>query len=170
MAPASLSQDAGQRRNEQSCRQFVQQFYTWYVSPNVKDGKPKPAGRSWDEVLRLRPQSLSPELLGLLKDDLAASKANPDEIVGLDWDPFLASQDTGSKFEVESAAVTNGHCTAQVNGIDHGRKRETVMPELVQAGGAWVFVNFHYKSQPPPDENLISTLKFLRHERKKAAK
>jgi hypothetical protein len=148
----------------------VQQFYAWYTGRTIEQDKAGSTGRSWDEVLRLRPQSLSPELLGLLKDDLAASKANPDEIVGLDWDPFLASPDPSSKFEVESAAVTNGHCSAQVNGIDHGRKRETVMPELAQAGGAWVFVNFHYKGQPPPDENLISTLKLLRDERKKVTK
>jgi hypothetical protein len=168
IAPSLQAQDAKQRQTEQSCQNFVQQFYTWYLGHNAHNEESRSAGPSWDDVLRLRPQALSPDLLALLKDDLAASRANSDEIVGLDWDPVLATQDPSPKFEVESVSLKDGHCYAVVNGIERGKKHETVVPELAQAGRKWAFVNFHYKDQPPQDENLISTLKLLRDERKKA--
>jgi hypothetical protein len=165
-----LAQDEKQHQTEQSCLSFVQQFYTWYFGRSMRNEKSRSTGPSWDEVLLLRPQVLSPELRELLKADLAASRANSEDIVGLDWDPFLATQDPSSKFEVQSASLKNGHCYAVVNGIEHGKKHETVVPELAEAGAMWTFVNFHYKDQPPQDENLIGTLKLLRDERKKAKK
>ncbi|MGO9434537.1 MAG: hypothetical protein ACLP00_09590 [Terracidiphilus sp.] len=146
----------------------MQQFYTWYLGRTAVNDKSRSAGPSWDDVPRLRPQVLSPELLGLLKDDLAASRSNSEEIVGLDWDPFLATQDPSPKFEVENVSLKAGHCFAVVNGIEHGKRQESVSPELVQSGETWIFVNFHYKGQSPQDENLIGTLKHLRDERKKA--
>jgi hypothetical protein len=159
-----------QARNEQSCRQFVGDFYNWYLAPDPSNGRPKAGDRAWSDVLRLRPDALSPELLSLLKDDLAASQASRDEIVGLDWDPFLASQDPSSTFSVESVSVRDDHCDAWVNGIEGGKKQESVGPELIRNGQSWVFVNFHYKGQSPEDENLVSTLKVLRDERKKTTK
>jgi hypothetical protein len=171
--PANASQAEAaipQPVKEQSCQDFVQGFYTWYVARDSANGKLRTAAPAWDDVVRLRPEALSPELLGLLKDDLAASEASPDEIVGLDWDPFLASQDPSSKFEVDSVSILGDRCNAWVEGIEKGRKRESVGPELIRSGETWAFVNFHYKGQPPPDENLISTLKVLRDERKKTIK
>jgi hypothetical protein len=159
--------EGAQARNEQSCQQFVQDFYNWYVAGGPSGGKLRTGARAWDDVLRLRPEALSPDLLGLLKDDLAASQASPDEIVGLDWDPFLASQDPSSKFSVESLSVQTDHCNAWVEGIENGKKRESIGPELIRKGESWVFINFHYKGQSPQDENLVSALKMLRDERKK---
>jgi hypothetical protein len=166
--PALLAQHVKQSKTEQSCRNFVQQFYTWYLGRNALIDKSRSAGPSWDDVLKLRPEVLSPGLLSLLKDDLAASRANSEEVVGLDWDPFLATQDPSAKFEVDSVSMKNSHCYAVVNGIEHGKKQETVVPELTAASDTWVFVNFHYNDQPPQDENLIATLKQLRDQRKKS--
>jgi hypothetical protein len=46
------------------------------------------------------------------------------------------------------------------------------MPELVEAGGEWVFVNFHYRfnfhdGKPPVDDDLIQMLRRLAEDRKK---
>lgn len=171
MIPSAHAQDA--QKQEQSCKDFVQGFYNWYLGRSAVNAKSQTAGPAWDDVVRLRPQAFTPELLTLLKADLAASEANHDDIVGLDWDPFLATQDPSTNFVVASAVVNNGRCNAVVNGIAHGKKRETVMPELSPSGAAWVFVNFHYKidkTQSPADENLIATLKLLADERKKPVK
>jgi len=169
--PSAIAQDT--QKQEQSCKDFVQGFYNWYLGRSAVNEKSQTAGPAWDDVAHLRPQALSPELLTLLKADLAASEANHDDIVGLDWDPFLATQDPSTNFFVASAVVNNGRCNAVVNGIAHGKKRETVMPELSSVGATWVFVNFHYKidkTQSPADENLIATLKLLADERKKPIK
>lgn len=136
--PSAVAQDAGQQKQEQSCKDFVQGFYNWYLGQSAVNAKSQTAGPAWDDVVRLRPQALTPELLTLLKADLAASEANHDDIVGLDWDPFLATQDPSTNFMVASAVVNNGRCNAVVNGIAHGKKRETVMPELSPTGATWV--------------------------------
>jgi hypothetical protein len=169
-APTLPAQAAKQVAEEQSCVLFVQQFYDWYLIRTGPNGKPRPANRSLDDVLRLKPKLLSAELLALLKDDLAASKASSDDIVGLDWDPFLASQDAVSRFHVDAATILNGRCSARVSGVEGGKKREKVVPELASTSGNWIFVNFHYPGQNGADENLIDTLKLLRDERKKAVR
>jgi hypothetical protein len=167
--PALLAQNADQAKNEQSCRGFVQQFYNWYVSREILDEKMRADHPVSDDVLLLRPQVLDPILLQLLKEDSAAQARAVGEIDGLDFDPFLNSQDPSSKFVVESVALTGGHCLAAVNGIEQGKKRERVVAELVPTGKTWVFVNFHYgKSNYLEDENLIRSLNMLREERKKA--
>jgi hypothetical protein len=169
--PATSAQVADRLKKQRSCRDFVQQFYDWHISREVLDEK-FPAGRTTsDDVLRLRPHVLSPLLLRLLKEDSAA-QAKADEIVGLDFDPFFASQDPSSKFEVERVTMKDGHCHAVVNGIERGEKRERVMPELVETGEKWVFVNFHYDfnsevGKPPVDEDLIDLLKRLSKDRTK---
>jgi Protein of unknown function (DUF3828) len=165
------AQDANQRRNEQSCRDFVQQFYNWYLSRVELHLKSRLAGPPSKDVLRFRPQVLSTELAQALKVDIEAQAKVKDDLVGLDFDPFLNSQDTSSKYEVASVRIRNGQCNAVVNGIEGGKKQEQVMPELTASGAAWVFVNFHYgKSEFSQDENLVRTLKLLSDERRKARK
>ncbi len=157
--------------DEPSCREFVQQFYDWYVSRAELHLKSRLAGPPSNDVLQFRPQSLSAELAQALKEDIEAQAKVKDDLVGLDFDPFLNSQDVISKFEVAGVRVKDGRCNAVVNGIEGGKKQELVMPELTASGGTWVFVNFHYgKSEFSQDENLLSTLKLLSDERKKASK
>jgi hypothetical protein len=166
-----VEHESALQMDEPSCRDFVQQFYDWYVSRVELHLRSRLAGPPSNDVLRFRPQALSAELLQLLKDDIAAQAKVKDELVGLDFDPFLNSQDVISKFEVASVRVKDGRCNAVVNGIEGGKKQELVMPELTASGGTWVFINFHYgKSEFSQDENLLSTLKQLRDERKKTWK
>lgn len=158
-----------QSKEELSCQAFVQEFYDWYISRDVQYEKSRKVRTTSDYVLQFRPDVLSPELRRLLKDDSEAqSKAN--EIVGLDFDPFFNSQDPSPKFEVESVSVMNDRCDAVVNGIREGEKQERIMPELVATGHTWVFLNFHYESKSPQDENLVSLLKMLRVERSRPGK
>jgi hypothetical protein len=93
----------------------------------------------------------------------------------LDFDPFFNSQDPSSRFEVERVTMKDVHCHAVVNGIEQGEKRDRVVPELVEARGKWVFVNFHYRfnfgdGKPPEDDDLVSMLKPLSEDRRKLAR
>jgi hypothetical protein len=165
------AQDAEQRRSEQSCRNFVQEFYNWYVAQEIAHEKSRTAGPPSNEVLRFRPQVLSPELAQALQEETTAQARATDARSVLDFDPFLNSQDPSPKFVVASVALKDGRCRAVVNGIAQGKKQERVMPELILAGESWVFVNFHYgRSQVSPDENLVTTLKQLRDRRNKQRK
>jgi Protein of unknown function (DUF3828) len=123
-----------------SCHRFVQGFYDWYAPVAAA------ATERMTVSLRQRQGSFDPTLWQMLvADEEAQSQAN--EIVGLDFDPILNSQDPSSKFTVNSASVKSSRCNATVVGINDGIEEEHVMPELILSNGRWVLVNFHYQSE-----------------------
>lgn len=125
--------------DDRSCRKFVQDFYDWYVPIATAD-----KDRTTVALLP-RKSAFDPGLWQMLvADDEAQSHSN--EIVGLDFDPVLNSQDPSSKFIVESVSARDSHCSATVVGIEHGVRDEHVIPELVFSNGSWIFVNFRYES------------------------
>ena len=162
-APAK-SADAAQ----ESCRAFVQDFYDWYVkaesSPNNKIGS--------FSLAQARPHAISAGLQKLLDADYRASESDPDEIVGLDFDPFLNTQDPSTKFTVQDATIKDGRCIAEVRGMQNGVPMESVNPELDQAAGTWEFINFHYPAAGPKesDHDLLSILRQLSADRSKIHK
>ena len=157
-----------QQRNslEQSCRDFVQEFYDWCVNRDMLNEKSHKYRMTSDEVLRLRPQAFGVKLRRMLREDSAA-QARAKELVGLDFDPFFNSQDPSSTFKVQAVTVRNGHCNAIVNGVEQGAVREHVEPELILQNGKWIFINFHYGSESSKDDNLLDTLKVLGEDRRK---
>jgi hypothetical protein len=73
-----------------SVRRFVQQFYDWYV-PLVVPHRPD---QNVDSTVQLRDAFLDTALVRELDEDLAAKKkAPPGELEGINFDPFLNSQD-----------------------------------------------------------------------------
>jgi hypothetical protein len=120
-----------QSKEEQSCQEFVQKFYDWYVSrelefecKHLKDTHHEDIDslnscrRASEfhsvEVMRLE-QALSPKLKRLLDDDYAA-QAKADEIVGMDGDPFLnGNAGVIYNYVVDSVQVKDGKCNATVN-------------------------------------------------------
>ena len=160
-ASALCAQAPAEQDTRKSCHAFVQNFYDWYLPRALKGGYE-------DGVFRRKSALFSPELLRALKEDFEAQAKVKDEIVGLDGDPFLNSQDFSEHFVVENVSVKENTCMAEVRGLQSGKKAEYVRPELVRNRGRWIFVNFHYaKSEKPPDENLLGLLKSLRMERQK---
>lgn len=132
---------ASQKPTYPSCRTFAQNFYDWYVPIALKDRK-EPASNI---AIRTKPDLFTPELLQLLKrDSLAQSRST--EIVGLDFDPFLNSQDPSERFQVENVKWVGTTCLVTVRGYSSGEKQETVTPEIKIANGHWVFVDFHYQN------------------------
>jgi hypothetical protein len=167
---------------EKSCRVFVQKFYDWQVAQNIglfcsnslkgtaatqesidqQDAECKVAS-TYRNAERLRDdQVLGPKLRHYLK--LEGDQQAKDEDPGLDFDPFLNSQDPSPKFVVDSVRVYGDRCDAVVHGYDLGQKREEVMPEVSKASGRWIIVNFHYRfdlddGKGPFDDDLIHMLR-----------
>jgi Protein of unknown function (DUF3828) len=162
--PSSQSED---------CGHFVQQFYNWYMATETALMKRNGLGSALEVTLREKRSSLSPELVKGLKEDLAASKKSPAEIVGLDFDPFLNAQDIAERYLVGNVTPKGDHYWVEVFGVWNGQKSSNpdVVPELAFDNGHWIFTNFHYgKTDIPANENLISILEVLKKDRQKAAK
>jgi hypothetical protein len=145
---------------EESCRKFVQEFYDWYLP--IVQGQASNKGPAWDMALKYGGDAFSPELSARIREDSdAQSKA--DEIVGLDFDPFLNSQDPSEQFFVQNVARKGDTCSAEVYGIEAGQRQEKVLPEVRFKDGRWVFVDFHYEK----DSSVLEILKQLREDRQK---
>jgi len=151
----------------ESCRKFVQEFYDWYVS--IESRKPPPHQPSAQEiVLGRRAEFLSPVLLAALKEDEAASAKNPDDIVGLDFDPYLNAQDIAGAYTAGQPVLQGNTYRVpiyQVRGKIQASK-PLLFAELSLSGVHWQFVNFHYDVDGKPYD-LLSMLKSLREEREK---
>jgi hypothetical protein len=152
---------------EESCRKFVQSFYDWYLSTASRKNLDSP---SMDTAIDRKPQFFSAELLRRLKEDSEAQAKTPGEIVGLDFDPFLNSQDSSPRFSAGRVLHKGASYWVDVHGLEArtGKHQEHVIPELIQQNGTWIFVNFHYGSnQFTKDSNLLSILKDLAADRQK---
>ncbi|MGH9864892.1 MAG: hypothetical protein ACRD4H_05690 [Candidatus Acidiferrales bacterium] len=146
-------------------RDFVQRFYDWYVPRALKEN----AGPSSDLALKYRSYVFSPELFRALKKDSNSSKKADGEVVGLDFDPFLNSQDPGDRYEVGKVTHEGDSYRVEVYGVWSGKKSETpdVVPDLVLKNGRWLFINFYY---PNLQRDLVSILKALAEDRRRPAK
>lgn len=151
---------------EDSCRNFVQEFYKWYLA--------KP---SWPRALKDRPSALSSELFKRLREDYEAQASAQGDIAGLDFDPLLNSQDPAPQYVVGRIKLKGGDtCWADIHAMFSGKTNEKpdVLAEAVNQNGKWQFVNFYY-SGPDGDFSpsvsrggLLALLKSLRDARRKA--
>jgi hypothetical protein len=163
-----LPQARGQNPHatDAACKAYVQKFFDYYL---------KEAGRESKETADIRAIksknfAFSEELKTQLKADDAAAAKSPGEIVGLDFDPFLNSQEQPEHYVAEKVSHKGDHYLVSVYSVSGGKKeaKPAVTPELELKNKQWTFVNFHYdKSDVPDNENLLLILKALRAERAK---
>jgi len=151
----------------ESVRSSVGEFYRWYVPKTLKPH----SGPAWNLVLKYRSTALSPELFRALREDSDAQAKTSGEIVGLDFDPFLNTQDPCERYEVGEIIQKEQTYQAQVFGVCSGKKNEKpdVIAQVEKQNGRWIFVNFAYpnlEKEYPNSANLLATLKALREERK----
>lgn len=147
---------------KKSCRHFVQEFYNYYVP--ITGDKP-PSAR---DALEKRKSDFSEDLYKQLKADFDAQDKVTDEIVGLDFDPFLNAQDFAEKYVAGEVTERAGRFFVDVHSMSEGKKsaKPQVVPELIRRKGKWVFLNFHYgKTSIPENENLLSILRVLKNDR-----
>ena len=157
-------QTASEQETQESCRKFVQAFYDWYLSKEAASGNLSLP--SWDVVLKRKAHVLNPQLHRQLKADLDAQENCPGEICGLDFDPILNSQDPSAHFKAQSVSHKGSSYWVEVYGFESGKRREHVIPELIQQKNRWIFMNFHYgKNEWTNDSNLLNILKGLQDAR-----
>jgi len=156
-----------------SCQAFVQEFYNWYlprfnipISPvNEKNSAQGPTS---DDVLKIRPEALSPKLLHMLQGDSEASAKAVGEIVGLDFDPFLNTNgDFGTEARVTRVSLVNGLCRVSVQGYEKNQPEGQVFAELSPKGNLWVFEDFYFDGSFSHSKDLIQTLNELAAFRRK---
>ena len=154
---AAWADEAGQKQ----AVAFVKKFYDWYVpialNRNLKED-------SSNVAIAKRGALFDPPLLKALKEDVEAARKTPDDIVGLDFDPFLNSQDPDDKYVVGEVSEKDGLYLVNVYGIRKGKKREAkpnVVAEVKPAKNSFVFTNFLYGD----DGDLVAVLKQLADDR-----
>jgi Protein of unknown function (DUF3828) len=140
-----------------AARTFVQQFYGWYV-PLITSPKGAP---EWDIVLTKAQQNLDPGLYRALKADDDAQKKVPGEVVGLDFDPFLNSQDPGTRYTVGKITASHGGFLVEVRDAGMKSKEPDVIANVARQDGRWVFVDFLY----PGNGDLLGVLRNLAKDR-----
>ncbi len=154
-ASAASADEAGQKR----AAAFTQKFYDWYVPILLKPGKTDAS----DVAIAKRPALFDPPLLKALKEDAEAQAKTPDDIVGLDFDPFVNAQDPDDKYVVGRVTEKDGLYLVEVYGLRKGKREKavSVVAELKPAKDGFVFVNFSYGA----DGDLVQVLKSLADDR-----
>jgi hypothetical protein len=147
-------------------RSFVQELYGWYV-PKALDDSTGPAS---ERALKYRSYVFSSELFRALKEDSDAQARISGYIVGLDFDPFLNTQDPCERYELGGITQNGETYRIEVFGVCSGTRHEKpdVIAEVARRNGRLVFTNFIYDNlakQFPHSANLLATLKLLREER-----
>jgi hypothetical protein len=144
-----------------SPRQFVSRFYNWYrpVAEKRHDGP------SWNYALRYKSVLFRPDLLQMLSDDLRAQSNISGESIGLDFDPFLASQDPCAGYKIGKSERHADIYRVEVFSVCEGVKAMTpsVIVELARKSASWEFVNFLY---PDANGDLRTILSKLRASRR----
>jgi hypothetical protein len=153
MMPWSLGAQAnGSHDVSVSPREFVEGFYKWYAPRALRDN----ATAAWNIALKFRSSDIGPQLAQLLKEDSTA-QARCQELVGLDFDPFLNTQDPAERYEVGKITQKGKHFQAEIYSVQSGERssKPALNAELSSDSGHWIFVNFHY----PDGSDLLTILK-----------
>jgi hypothetical protein len=129
---------------------FVQRFYDLYTPMSAS---------GWARAIRSQAlwDLLDPALARALKADADAQANSPNDIVGLDFDPFLSAQDPWHRYEAGKASKVGTGYAVRVHGVVKGRRRlaPSLVVDLRPAGDHWVIKDFHY----PDGDDLIADLR-----------
>ena len=158
-ASAARAVGRADKKTDEDCRQFVQQFYNWYANAQYETWG---VSQSLDDALDQNLFSL--DLTNQL-DDVIDSE-NDHDAVWLAFDPVLNTKHPWDEYAAGAVTRKGEHYSVDVYGVRHGRRNDhpDVVAELVFQIGRWTFVNFHYPSRAatPAGENLLSLLKEIR--------
>lgn len=135
-----------------SARAFVSRFYKWYVPQALQDR----AEPTWHIALKKKGEKFAPPLARLLRADWAAQDKCED-LVGLDFDPFLNSQDPAQHYEVGEITHQGNIYKAEIYSVQEGQRgsKPDVSASLKRSDGRWMFINFCY----PDGGDLVIILK-----------
>lgn len=153
VAIGSLAQQDGPHFASNSPEDFVRGFYAWYAPHALHD-------HEWDKTLQLIHSDLSPQLARLLQEDSVA-QSKCEDVVGLDFDPFLNTQDPAEHYAVNEIVQIKTAYQAKIYRLEDGKQAEKpdVIAEFAQKNGRWLFTNFYY----PGADDLLTLLKSRPH-------
>jgi len=142
----------------ESAHLFVQRFYDWYV-PLAKGEAKEPAS---SVAIRERGIFFSKGLLALLKEDAAAEAKADGYVVGLDFDPFLNTQDPSDRYDIGGISPNGDSCLVSIFGTRYGERstQPDVVADISYRNARWVFVDFQY---PDKGVDLLQILGALHH-------
>lgn len=144
-----------------SVRKFAQEFYVWYV-PKARADNSDPA---WELALKSKKDLFDAPLAQALKEDMDAQAKFPGEIVGIDFDPFLYTQDPAKRYSIGTVSQKGDRYLIEIRGNRNGEKinGNDLIAEIAKKDGRWVFSNFYYSK----GKDLLSILKSLKVDRQK---
>jgi hypothetical protein len=166
--PAAASAATPDDASEASARAFVQGFYDWYLKRVLAAGAqrekhPDAKGFDFIDAIRQRPDWFSPELKRLLEEDYAASSRCKGDVVGLDWDPFLETQDPAPTYTAGKVEKTAKGFRVSVdfhNKNYAGVRNPAAQADVALVGGHWTFVDFVQEpTDPKSRQGLVALLK-----------
>jgi hypothetical protein len=171
-APPLYAEEPLSIGKEISCKGFVQDFYDWYLKIYTADNK-VPAAKI---AMEKQPGIFSSELFQALENDFKAQALATDGISGIDFDPFLDSQDAPSSYKVIKTVVDSSGCVAEVRGVgpDWRHKGQKLYAPRIKVmlryrSRKWVVVNFRYfNRENSSTDNLLGQLKWWVDIRKKS--
>lgn len=134
---------------------FVQRFYDSYV---------KREAPRWGRTVQMRRGLFEPSLSAALQAEAAAQAKAQGEIVGLDFDPFLGSQDPGKAFTVRGVTEIAGGSRVEVHDQAFPGKPMVVV-DVVPRGGSWVIDNIRYPRTSGDLRALLNTARQNRQRR-----
>lgn len=145
---------------QQEAMRYVEGFLRRYLG-QFEAAAERPG--DWNPLTALR-ADLSPTLLAALQADRAASAANDEEIVGLDFDPFINAQDVCDPYEARAATVRDTTVDVAVyNTCDWGHPLvPDVIYQLQRRGERWVIVDLRYAA----GQSLLEVLAYYAEHRK----
>jgi hypothetical protein len=166
MASYSTHAQLAASENPESARRFVQDFYDWYA-PAAVEASDHNKEFNWHS----KAAEFDPTLLRALKEDEdAQAKAN--EIVGIDFDPFLSGQDPCAPYKARRVFQDGDHYLVAVDAECKNvtANKPTVTAEVVNRNGRWIFMNFYYPDLKRAGSDLMSILKENRKARQQSSK
>jgi len=113
---------------DSSAIDFVREFYAAYLPRGVEGGLD-----AVDGLITERPELFAPSLLLALQQDAASRRAAHDEIGGLDFDPFLDSQDPCERYEVVKGTRVGAVVHVDVHAVCQGQRSVAPTVTLVVA-------------------------------------
>jgi hypothetical protein len=109
----------------------------------------------WDLTVKNHRDAFAPALLALIDEDDRRAAGNPDEIVGLDFNPITNMQEEATGYEVGAATKDGADAIVPVT-VRIGSESQVIRVRLIQIDGAWRVANLHYS-----EGDLVGILKEL---------
>ncbi|MBL0937716.1 MAG: hypothetical protein IBJ03_02415 [Gemmatimonadaceae bacterium] len=134
--------ESRQAGDEADAAQFVRGVYAAYLPRSERSGI-----GALDSLILEQPESFSDSLRAGLLRDASRRRENPGEIVGLDFDPLLASQDPCEDYVPGTAIRVDSLVRVAIHSVCQGVRSAdaVVVAEMVRRGTQWQFTNFIYE-------------------------